>query len=164
MFEIIKKERLDKFLQKMNELTILYDRRQKIENKYGVCSVNLSKDKVTGGHKHYTNQELYTLEVSEIDNEIKELEAYVLEEKKVLITQLKRLEYLSRRILILYFLKNYKWSQVTYNLFSIEPDYEERPDYYRRKTFELRKKALEELQKVSETPFIGYEQIHIKGV
>lgn len=164
MFEIITKERLDIFLNKIKELEKLYDRKQKIENKYGVRSICYSKDKVTGGHQALTNQELYTLELADINKEIKELETYVLNEKEVLIQQMKRLEYLHRRVLILYFLRNYKWLQVTQNLFSIEPDYEENFENYRRKTFELRKKALIELQKVSEKPFIEYKQLSLEDL
>lgn len=159
MFERITKERLDNFLENIKELERLYERKQKIETKYGVHSVVLSKDKVTGGHKNLTNQELYALEISELDNEIKKIETYISDEKNVLIQQMKRLEYLHRRVLILYFIKNYKWLQVTQNLYSIEPDYEENFENYRRKTFELRKKALIELQKVSEKPFIEYKQL-----
>ena len=50
MFERITKERLDNFLENIKELERLYERKQKIETKYGVHSVVLSKDKVTGGH------------------------------------------------------------------------------------------------------------------
>lgn len=162
MFEIITQERLDKYLDTVKELNLLLEQKKKIMSKLGLKGVDYSKDKVTSGNNHkLTEEEEYTNKLIKINSQIDKIRPFIASEHLILKTQIGRIkkhEY--RKLLVYKYIEGWTWAEIKQDFFEFEDDYEEQKnDKYHTKIMYWRRRALEELQKVSSKPFIEYRQI-----
>lgn len=165
MFEVITQERLDKYKELVKELDSLLEQKKKIVSKLGLQGVNYSKDKVTVGNKHkLTEEERYTNALIKINSDIDKIRPIIQKEHLILKTQISRIKKWEYRKLLVYrYIEDWKWSEISQDFFEFEDDYqEEKNDKYHTKLMYWHRRALEELQKVSERPFIKYQQLNLE--
>ena len=159
-YQIISKERLTTYLDKVQELNFLIQRKHKLEAKHGLKGVDLSRTKVTSGSKPLSSPEQYVIELERINNEIKKSRAFLDAEHKELTTQIGRLKrWYWRRVLVYKYIEAWKISEIVNYFFCDEEDFEiEKDGKYRKKIERWLDEAVENLQKVSEKPFIKKEK------
>lgn len=153
----INKERLRTYLDKVQELNFLLQRKHKLEVKSGLKGVDLSKTKVTNGNSHpFSTPEQYTIELERINNEIKKSRAFLDKEHDELVVQIGRLKrWYWRRVLVYKYIEAWKMPEIIAYFFSDEDDFEvEKDAKYRKKVERWLDEAIENLQKISEKPFI----------
>lgn len=153
----INKERLRTYLDKVQELNFLLQRKHKLEVKSGLKGVDLSKTKVTNGNSHpFSTPEQYTIELERINNEIKKSRAFLDKEHDELVSQIGRLKrWYWRRVLVYKYIEAWKMPEIIAYFFSDEDDFEvEKDSKYRKKVERWLDEAIENLQKISEKPFI----------
>lgn len=156
-YETITKERLRTYLDKVQELNFLLEKKHRIEAKCGLKGVDLSKTKVTNGNSRTTSiQEQFTIELERINNDIKKSRAFLDTEHKELITQIGRLKrWYWRRVIVYKYIEAWKMPEIISYFFGDETDFEIEKDVkYRKKVERWLDEAIENLQKVSEKPFI----------
>ena len=156
-YKTITKERLKTYLDKVQELNFLLQRKHSLEAKCGLKGVDLSKTKVTNGSSHpFSSPEQFTIELERINNEIKKSRAFLDEEHKELIGQIGRLKrWYWRRVIVYKYIEAWKMSEITAYFFGDEEDYEIEKDMkYRKKVERWLDEGIENLQKVSDKPFI----------
>ena len=160
-YETITKERLKTYLDKVQELNFIMEKKHRIEAKCGLKGVDLSKIKViNGSSKPFSAPENFTIELEKINKDIKEIRAYLDTEHKELITQIRRLKrWYWRRVIVYKYIEAWKMSEITAYFFGDEEDFEiEKEGKYRKKVERWLDEAVENLQKVSEKPFIKRER------
>lgn len=153
----INKERLRTYLDKVQELNFLLQRKHKLEVKSGLKGVDFSKTKVTNGNSHpFSTPEQYTIELERINNEIKKSRAFLDKEHDELVSQIGRLKrWYWRRVLVYKYIEAWKMPEIIAYFFSDEDDFEvEKDSKYRKKVERWLDEAIENLQKISEKPFI----------
>lgn len=156
-YETITKERLKTYLDKVQELNFLLQRKHNLETKNGLKGVDLSKTKVTNGNsKPFSTPEKHAIELERVNNDIKKARAFLDTEHKELITQIGRLKrWYWRRVIVYKYVEAWKISEIISYFFGDEDDYEvEKEGKYRKKVERWLDEAVENLQKVSEKPFI----------
>lgn len=156
-YETITKERLKTYLDKVQELNFLLQRKHNLEAKCGLKGVDLSKTKVTNGNsKPFSTPEHYTIELERINNEIKKSRAFLDTEHKELTTQIGRLKrWYWRRVVVYKYIEAWKMPEIISYFFSDEEDFEIEKDLkYRKKVERWLDEAIENLTKLSEKPFI----------
>lgn len=156
-YTTITKDRLRTYLDKVQELNFLLQRKHNLEVKNGLKGVDLSKTKVTNGSsKPFSTPEQFTIELERINNEVKKARAFLDTEHKELITQISRLKrWYWRRVIVYKYIEAWKMPEIIAYFFSDEDDYEVEKDLkYRKKIERWLDEGLENLQKVSEKPFI----------
>lgn len=166
-YQTITKERLTTYLDKVQELNFLLERKHRLEAKCGLKGVDLSKTKVTNGNsKPFSTPEQFTIELEKINNEIKKSRAFLDTEHKELIIQIGRLKrWYWRRVIVYKYIEAWKMPEIISYFFGDEEDYEIEKDMkYRKKIERWLDEGLENLQKVSEKPFIKQsKQLLIEG-
>lgn len=165
MYEIITQERLKSYLYSVQELNKLLEQKKKIMDRLGIKGVDYSKDKVTSGNKMpLTEEEEYTNKLLKINSQIEKIKPPIVREHQILKTQIGRIkkhEY--RKLLVYRYIEGWKWDEIKQDFFEFEDDFkEEKNDKYHTKIMYWHRRALEELQKVSNKPFIKYEQIKLE--
>ena len=163
-FEPITPERMKDYSQKVKELDKLIDRKKLILNSAaGAHGVDYSKLKVTTGNGNRTSEEeRYVSALKKVDEEInhylyKVFGVYgLVEEHEVIKTQIKRIKKWNyRKILVYRYLEKWKWSEIIQDFFEFESDYEEEKNgKYKDTVMYWHTRALEELKKVSEKPYV----------
>lgn len=160
-YETITKDRLKTYLDKVQELNFLMQRKHRIELKCGLKGVDLSKTKViNGSSKPFSTPEQFTIELERINNEIKKSRAFLDTEHKELTAQIGRLKrWYWRRVVVYKYLEAWKISEIVSYFFSDEEDFEIEKDLkYRKKIERWLDEAIENLEKISEKPFIKKER------
>lgn len=163
-FEPITPERMKDYSQKVKELDKLIDRKKLILNSAaGAHGVDYSKLKVTTGNGNRTSEEeRYVSALKKVDEEInhylyKVFGVYgLLQEHEVIKTQIRRVTNADyRKILTLRYLEKWKWSEIIYEFFWMQEDFAiEEHGKYKRKMLDWHARALEELKKISEKPYV----------
>lgn len=156
-YQTITKERLNTYLDKVQELNFLLNRKHALETKCGLKGVDLSKTKVTNGSsKPFSTPEQYTIELEKVNNEIKKVRAFLDAEHNELVTQIGRLKrWYWRRVIVYKYIEAWKMPEIISYFFSDEDDFEvEKDAKYRKKVERWLDEGLENLQKVSDKPFI----------
>ena len=93
LYTIIKKERLNKFRNKICKLNFLKHKKIEIMNTFGLKAYDYSKIKVMAGNgKKLTEQERAVLSVEKYDRDIRELEADLKPEKDELEQQIEKVD------------------------------------------------------------------------
>ena len=160
-YEIITKERLKTYLDKVQELNFLLQRKHNLETKSDLKGVDLSKTKVTNGNSHpFSTPEQNAIELERINNDIKKARAFLDNEHKELIDQISRLKrWYWRRVIVYKYIEGWKMSEIISYFFSDEEDFEvEKESKYRKKIDRWLDEAVENLTKISEKPFIKKER------
>lgn len=159
-YEKITKDRLRTYLDKVQELNFLLQRKHSIEAKSGLKGVDFSKTKVINGNSKPTSiQEQYVIELEKINNEIKKSRAFIDTEHKELVMQIGRLSrWYWRRVIVYKYIEAWKLSEIISYFFGDESDFEiEKESKYRKKVERWLDEAIENLTKLSEKPFIKKE-------
>lgn len=154
---VITKDRLRTYQDKVEELNFLLEKKRKLEVKSGLKGVDLSKTKVTNGNSHpFSTPEQYTIELEKVNNEIKKVRAFLDAEHNELVTQIGRLKrWYWRRVIVYKYIEAWKMPEIISYFFSDEEDYEVEKDLkYRKKVERWLDEGLENLQNVSDKPFI----------
>ena len=93
LYTIIKKDRLNKFRNKICKLNFLKHKKIEIMNTFGLKAYDYSKIKVMAGNgKKLTEQERAVLSVEKYDHDIRELEADLKPEKDELEQQIEKVD------------------------------------------------------------------------
>lgn len=156
-YQTITKDRLNAYLDKVQELNFLLQRKHNLENKSGLKGVDLSKTKVmNGSNKPFSTPEQNAIELEKINNEIKKVRAFLDSEHKELKNQIGRLKrWYWRRAITYKYIEGWKTSEIISYFFNDEEDFEvEKDSKYRKKIERWLDEAIENLQTVSEKPFI----------
>lgn len=165
MYEKITMERLTAYQDMVREYDFLLDKKAKIIKKTNTLqAVDYSKDRVQSGNGQKTTQpEMYAIQLEKINNRISELEPKLKSEHEELKMQIARIKKWNfRKVLVLRYLEKWKWNEIIQEFFWQEDDYDEAKDFkYKDKILFWHRQALEQLQKVSDKPFIKIEkQLH----
>lgn len=169
MFEIIRQERAIEFRGLIKRYLKALGSKKALLNYCGLHGIDYSKDKVTSKRPDMTEQELYAYKVWKINKKIDELSYRIREEKAVIECQLNKIagiEYadIYRDIIKKRFLEGYKVREIVEDYFSQELDFEDNYEKYLRQFYQWQSTALKLLQKVSEKPFIKYQQLNLNDI
>lgn len=162
-YQILNKERLEEYRQIVKWLQTLYHNRRELLKTMGLKSYDFSKTKVTSGTKQMSEEERNAIKLEKLNNEIKENEL----KRDVLFnefeTQIKRLRNPQHRFFIReYYVDNTPRKDVINMMFGEGAHMNSNAV---KKFDRLQQAALNELQKVSKTPFIEVtEQLTIEGL
>lgn len=164
MYEI-STNRLNVYIDMVREYDFLLDQKKKMLEKINsLKGIDYSKDRVTSGNgSQITQPEMYAIKLEKINNRISELEPKVKAEHEELKTQISRLKKWNfRKVLVLRYLEKWKWNEIIQEFFWQEEDFDEEKDFkYKDKILFWHRQALEQLQKVSDKPFVKIEkQLH----
>lgn len=161
LYKIIRKERLNKYRNKVCQLNFLRRKKFEILNSFGLKAYDYSKIKVTPGNgRKLTDQEKAVLSVERFDRKIRELEAEIKPEMDELEKQIDRVDGRS---------DNWRHAEAlrSFYLFGNSKQeaasrvYGENTKQDVKNFNELLKVALEFLEKVSSTPFVEVQQLVI---
>lgn len=169
MFEIIRQGRAIEFRGLIKRYLKALETKESLLRYCGLHGINYTKDKVTTKKPDMTEQELYAYKVWKINKKIDELSVRIREEKAVIECQLSRIagiEYadIYRDIIKKRFLEGCKVREIVEDYFSQELDFEDNYDKYLRQLYQWQSTALKLLQKVSEKPFIEYQQLNLDNM
>lgn len=163
-YEPITVERLQDYTDRVKELDALLTKKKNIISKMSsLHGVDYSRIKVTAGNNAKTSeQEHYAMSLQKVNSEIDYLNYKVfgvyglIEEHRVITAQIRRIKKWNyRKILVYRYLEKWKWSEIIQDFFEFESDYEEEKNgKYKDTVMYWHTRALEELQKVSEKPYI----------
>lgn len=172
-YTTIDKKRLEKYLDSVQALDRLYKQKHGIEKKYGLHSVDLSKTKVTNGSKPVlTEPEQYARNLERINKEIDGLKAFTIAEHKELVTQIGRLKHVYCKAITYRYIEGLSVPEITQQEFCGYGDYEEvcfttnakgntvyvHNNKYQKQVERWIKAGLKDLQKISDKPFIKYNE------
>ncbi len=166
MYEPITKERLENYSESVRELDSLLKQKEGIKQKIGSLSgIDYSRIKVSSGNgSKISEQEHYVMSLQKINERIDRLRALVIPEHNIIKTQIARVKKWNyRKVLILRYLEKWKWSEIIEEFFGFEPDYEdEQYGKYKDTVMYWNRRALEELEKVSNKPFLPVKQLPLE--
>lgn len=166
MYEPITKERLESYSESVRELDSLLKQKEGIKQKIGSLSgIDYSRIKVSSGNgSKISEQEHYVMSLQKINERIDRLRALVIPEHNIIKTQIARVKKWNyRKVLILRYLEKWKWSEIIEEFFGFEPDYEdEQYGKYKDTVMYWNRRALEELEKVSNKPFLPVKQLPLE--
>lgn len=160
-YEIITKDRLIKYLDQVQELNFLLQKKHGLESKSDIKGVDLSKTKVINGNSRpFSTPEKNAIELEKVNNEIKRVRAFLDKEHEELTTQITRLRrWYWRRAIVYKYIEAWKMSEIISYFFGDEKDYEVEKDFkYRKRVERWIDEAVDNLQKVTEKPFIKKEK------
>lgn len=163
LYQVLNKERLEEYRYIVGWLQELYTIRRELLKTMGLKSVDLSKTRVTSGSKPLSEEERNAIKLEKINKEIKENEL----KRDVLFdefeTQIKRLKNPKYRFFLReYYVDNTPRKDVINMIFG-EGSHLNAAAV--KKFDRLQTAALNELQKVSKTPFIEVtQQLKIEGL
>ena len=154
------KQRLEDFAVIMTEYGRLLEKKRKIMNKLGLKGVDYSKDRVTSGAAKSSEQERFVMALQKVNADIAEYEAWIAPEKAEIKGQLCRIkEPRYRKIIVLRYIDRWKWSEIVQEFFWYEPDFEEQKFLkYKDNVMYWHRRALEEVEKLSGTPFVPVQR------
>lgn len=167
IYEPITPERLRDYRCKLVELERLLEQKQGLVEKISTLkSIDYSKDKVTTGNgPKQSEQERYAAALEQVNKEIDFFKYKVfktadggeyglIEEAKVIKTQLGRIpEEHYKKLLIMRYLENKKFSTIMFSFFCGEKDFKDNQQRYHYKVMDWHKSALERLEKISAQPY-----------
>ena len=162
MYESVTMTRLAKYQDMVREYDFLLEQKKKMQIKINsLTGIDYSKDRVTAGNSNkITQPEMYAIKLEKINSRIAELEPKLRaehEELKIQISRLKKWNF--RKVLVLRYLEKWKWSEIIQEFFWQEDDFDEEKNLkYKDKILLWHRKALEQLQNISEKPFIKVEK------
>lgn len=158
MYEPITIQRLNDYTEIVKELDFLLRKKEQIKAKLGILSgVDYSKIKVTAGNGQKTSeQEHYAMTLQKINKKIDEYKAWLVPEHQIIKTQIARVKKWNyRKILVYRYLEKWKWSEIIQDFFEFEEDFEtEKDTKYKDTVMYWHRRALEELEKVSNKPYL----------
>lgn len=173
-YTTIDKNRLERYLDAIQSLDRLYKQKHGLEAKCGLHSVDLSKTKVTTGTKPImTEPEQYARNLERINKEIDKLKAFITPEHKELVSQIGRLKkHVWRKAITYKYIEGLSISEITIQEFCGYDDFEETcytknskgstvyvyGNKYQKQVERWIDAGLENLQKISEKPFIKYNK------
>ncbi len=167
MYEPITIQRLNDYTEIVKELDSLLRNKEQIKAKLGILQgVDYSKIKVTAGNGRKTSeQEHYAMALQKINKKIDEYKAWLIPEHQIIKTQIARVKKGKyRKVLVYRYLEKWKWSEIIQDFFEFEDDFEEEKNskYWDRMMY-WHKRALEELEKVSNKPYLpAVKQLTLK--
>jgi len=153
MSSIINKERLINYTETVRELDNLLTKKENLKEKISALgSVDYSKSKVTNGNKrNMSEQERYAIAMQTLNSRIDELKFWLKAEHEFItsrIAKIRRWEY--RKIIVLRYLEKHKWSEIIWEFYWHEPDYEDEKHFkYRDTIMRWHRRALAELEKTN---------------
>jgi len=162
LWNVIKKERLNKHKNLVSKLDFLRKRKFEILNQFGLKAYDYSAIKVTAGNgRKTTDQERAAIALEKINKEIKDLEAIVLPEQQEIEAQINRLDDYS---------DDWRHSDILKRLYIdgesikdvITTYYGDDNKNTRRSIEGLRNTAIKLLEDVSVKPFIEIQQMVIE--
>lgn len=162
-FEPITLERLTNFGEILKEYDTLKRHKRLLMEKIGtIKGIDYSKDRVQAGNGLRTSEEeRYAMKLENINEKIKEYEAWINPEKEIIknqIARVKKRDY--RKILIFRYIERWKWSEIIQEFFELEQDYEEeKQGKYRDTMMYWNRRAVAELEKISSQPYIEVKQL-----
>lgn len=159
LYKIIRQERLTQYRNRVRQLNFLRSKKYEILNSCGLKAYDYSKIKVTSGNgRRLTEQERAVLVVEKYDKKIKELESVISLDTQELEKQIERVDQKS---------DNWKHAEALRG-FYLEGEtkqetalriYGDDSKQAVKNLSELIKTALENLEKVSSTPFVEVQQL-----
>lgn len=161
-YEVITTERLDNYAEIVKEYETLLNHKKVLIEKIGTLKgVDYSGIKVqTGNGTKISEQEYYAMKLEQINSKLAEYEAWIPPEKEIIKTQIARVgkrDY--RKLLVLRYIERWKWAEIIQEFFEFEADYEDQKHTkYKDTIMYWNRRALEELQKVSDRPYIPWYQ------
>lgn len=162
LYTIIRKERLNKYRNKVCQLNFLKNKKIEILDTFGLKAYDYSKIKVmTGNGKKLTEQEKAVLSVEKFDKKIRELEAEIKPEMDELEKQIERVDGVS---------SNWRHAEALKSFYLLGESkiatanriYGDSEKQDVKNVSELLNTALEVLEKVSSTPFVEVQQLIIE--
>ena len=157
MYEPITLQRLDDFAEVNKEYNFLLKQKAGLERKLNsLKSIDYSKIKVTSGNAHKdSEQERYAISLEKINKKLSEYSKWLEPEGKIIKTQIARVKQWNyRKILVYRYIEKWKWAEIIQDFFEFEDDYEaEKNNKYKDTVMYWHRRALEELEKISEKPY-----------
>lgn len=157
MYEPITLQRLDDFAEVNKEYSFLLKQKAGLERKLNsLKSIDYSKIKVTSGNAHKdSEQERYAISLEKINKKLSEYSKWLEPEGKIIKTQIARVKQWNyRKILVYRYIEKWKWAEIIQDFFDFEDDYEaEKNNKYKDTVMYWHRRALEELEKISEKPY-----------
>lgn len=173
-YTTINKERLERYLDSVQTLDRLYKQKHGLEKRLGLHSVDLSKTKVMSGSKPLmTEPEQYAQNLERINKEIEKLKSFIAPEHKELVEQIGRLKkHVWRKAITYKYIEGLSIADITVQEFCGYDDFEETcyslntkgekvfiyGNKYQKQVERWIDAGLENLQKISEKPFIKYNK------
>lgn len=151
--ETLSVERLKHYAAKLKEYNYLTNKKQKITERLGtIHGIDYSRPRVTNGNSNYTSEEEHYIEALEhINSELAQIEKFIKPECKFIkdkIDQVNRWEY--RKIIVLRYIDQLKWSEIIREFFEFEEDFEEEKEIkYKDKIFYWNRQAVAQLEKIA---------------
>lgn len=159
-YEVITTDRLDNYAEIVKEYKTLLKHKKVLIEKIGTLKgVDYSGIKVQPGNGlKTTEQEHYAMKLEQINSKIAEYEAWIPPEKEIIKTQIARVRKRDyRKLLVLRYIEKWKWKEIIQEFFEFEIDYEDQKQTkYKDTIMYWNRRALEELKKVSEKPYIPW--------
>ncbi len=157
VYEPITLQRLDDFAEISQEYNELLERKKKMERRLNsLAAVDYSKIKVTSGdNKCISTQERYAVALEALNEEIHKYEGWLPREKEIIKNQIARISKPRyRQVLVLRYIERWKWSEIIEECFWYEDNFDEdKNGKYKDIVMYWNRRALEELEKISQKPY-----------
>lgn len=158
VYEPITLQRMSDFAEIQKEYQELLDRKKKMTARLSsLPAVDYTRVHVANGSsKPISAQERYVLALERLNAEIRKYEGWLPFEKEIIKNQIARISKPRyRQVLILRYLERWKWSEIIEECCWFEPDFEEeKHNKYKDIVMYWNRRALEELEKVSNKPYV----------
>lgn len=158
MYEPITLQRLDDYCEIVRELDFLLRQKDGLTKKInGLKGIDYSRLKVTSGNTaKISEEERFVIALDKINKKIVEYKAWLIPEHEIIKTQIARIKKWNyRKILVYRYLEKWKWSEIIQDFFEFEDDYEEeKSGKYKDTIMYWHRRALEELEKISNRPYV----------
>ena len=158
VYEPITKERLKLFSEIQAEYNTLLERKKKMERRLNsLNAVDYSKIKVTSGdNKCVSTQERFVVALETLNEEIHKYEGWLPFEKEIIKNQIARISKPRyRQVLVLHYIERWKWLDIIEECFWYEDDFEEEKyGKYKDIVMYWNRRALEELEEISNKPYV----------
>lgn len=157
VYEPITLQRMSDFVEIQKEYQELLDHKKKMTARLSsLPAVDYTRVHVANGSsKPISAQERYVLALERLNAEIRKYEGWLPFEKEIIKNQIARIpKPRYRQVLILRYLERWKWSEIIEECFWFEPDFdEEKHNKYKDIVMYWNRRALEELEKISQKPY-----------
>lgn len=169
MYEPITKERLERYVDRCQQLADCIEKKERIIKEMGsVSGIDYSKTRVMNGScSNISQQERYAIKLHLVNKEIDECKAFTIPEHKIITTQIARLKnYKFRKIITLKYIEGWMSEEIIEDFFMGDvlwnPDnnmklFKQTQEYsnFKRTYMFWQKSALEELEEISSKPYIS---------
>lgn len=153
MYEPITIERLNTYIEGVKELDLYLQKKQALEEKIGSLSgIDYSQTKVNAGNTHkISEQERLAIALEKLNKHIDDLKFWLKAEHEIIKSQIARIKKWNyRKVLVLRYIEKWKWSEIIWEFFWQEADFEEQKETkYRERIMYWNRQAIKELEKIS---------------